>query len=505
MRKRYFDFPQGWPLDDVVRALRRAYPLHGDPCVTEHAVYYDTFDWRLFNQSLTMAYTPPHARLYSLPDERLVSQTDTTTPPLRLRDLPPGELRTRLEPILDVRALLPLFDLTSRYQHLQLVDECDKTVLRLTVEQHTLGQNQEAAPLVSRVCLHPLKGYDKDAKKLRRWLEQQRFTPCRQTLYELALSAVAKVPNDYDTKPRLQLDPSQRADEATKQILHVLLSTIRCNEAGIIDDVDTEFLHDFRVAIRRTRAALSQIKGAFPAPVTQRFRNHFAWVGSKTNRVRDLDVYLLKEERYKAKLPESQRDAIDPLFAMLRQERARAHAALVRQLHTRKYQDIMARWETFLAAPCDAALDAAPSASRPILKLARKRIRKKGRAVVDSGMSLRDSREDKELHALRIECKKLRYLLEFFDSLFPEHQITAMVKQLRQLQDNLGDFHDLCVQQADLHTFAERFATSKPHAPDVLLAMGSLINILESEKTAGGEKFPDLFADFVTAYRQVSL
>jgi CHAD domain-containing protein len=81
----------------------------------------------------------------------------------------------------------------------------------------------------------------------------------------------------------------------------------------------------------------------------------------------------------------------------------------------------------------------------------------------------------------------------------------AMVKQLRQLQDNLGDFHDLCVQQADLHTFAERFATATPHAPDVLLAMGSLINILEAEKTTVGEKFPDLFADFITAYRKVSL
>ena len=505
MKKRYFDLPQGWQLDDVVRALRDAYPIHGDPRVTEHVVYYDTFDWRLFNKSLTVAYMPPHTCLYSLPDERLVSQTDTTTPPLRLRDLPLSELRTRLAPILGIRALLPLFELTARYQPLRLVDGCGKTVLRLTVEQHALGQNREASPLVSRVCLHPLKGSGKDAKKLRRWLVQQTFTPCHDTLYERALSAVAKIPNDYDTKLRLQLDPSQRADEATKQILRVLLRVVRRNEAGIIDDIDTEFLHDFRVAIRRTRSALSQIKGVFLAPVTQRFRTHFAWLGSMTNRVRDLDVYLLKEESYKAKLPELQRHAIDPLFAMLRQERARAHAALVRKLHTRKYHDILERWETFLAAPCNAAPDAAPSAVRPIVKLARKRMQKKGQAVVDLGTSLHGSNEEKELHALRIECKKLRYLLEFFESLFPQHKVTAMVKQLRKLQDNLGDFHDLCVQQADLHSFAERFATSKSHTPDVLLAMGGLINLLETEKITACEKFPDLFADFVTAYRKVTL
>ena len=212
MKKLYFDLPQGWQLDDVVRALRDAYSIHGDPRVTEHVVYYDTFDWRLFNKSLTFAYTPPHARLYSLSDGRLESQTDLTTPPLQLRDLPLGELRTRLEPILGVRALLPLFELTSRYQPLRLVDERDKTVLRLTVEQHALGQNREVSPLTSRVCLHPLKGYGKDAKKLRRWLVQQTFTPCHDTLSELALSATAKVPNDYDTQHRLLLDPSHRAD-----------------------------------------------------------------------------------------------------------------------------------------------------------------------------------------------------------------------------------------------------------------------------------------------------
>jgi hypothetical protein len=61
------------------------------------------------------------------------------------------------------------------------------------------------------------------------------------------------------------------------------------------------------------------------------------------------------------------------------------------------------------------------------------------------------------------------------------------------------------VQQADLHTFAERFDTSKPHAPDVLLAIGGLINILEAEKITVGEKFPDIFADFVTSYRKVTL
>ena len=45
------------------------------------------------------------------------------------------------------------------------------------------------------------------------------------------------------------------------------LQTLRINEDGVRKDLDSEFLHDFRVAVRRTRSALSQIKGVFPAAV----------------------------------------------------------------------------------------------------------------------------------------------------------------------------------------------------------------------------------------------
>ena len=78
---------------------------------------------------------------------------------------------------------------------------------------------------------------------------------------------------------------------------------MRQNEAGIRADWDTEFLHDFRVAIRRTRSALSQIKGVLPVDAVEHFKDAFRELGRSTNRLRDLDVYLLEEETYRAMLP----------------------------------------------------------------------------------------------------------------------------------------------------------------------------------------------------------
>ena len=65
------------------------------------------------------------------------------------------------------------------------------------------------------------------------------------------------------------------------------------NEKGIIDDIDSEFLHDFRVAVRRTRSLLGQIRYVLPKRRVTRFKRDFAWLGEVTGPARDMDVYLL--------------------------------------------------------------------------------------------------------------------------------------------------------------------------------------------------------------------
>ena len=51
----------------------------------------------------------------------------------------------------------------------------------------------------------------------------------------------------------------------------------------------------------------------------------------------------------------------------------------------------------------------------------------------------------KDLHDLRIACKRLRYLLEIFAISFPE-DLTPYIDEVKGLQDLLGDIHDCDVQ-----------------------------------------------------------
>jgi CHAD domain-containing protein len=43
---------------------------------------------------------------------------------------------------------------------------------------------------------------------------------------------------------------------------------------------------------------------------------------------------------------------------------------------------------------------------------------------------------------MRKDCKTLRYLIEFFSSLYPAKKLKRALRILKRLQDNLGEFQD---------------------------------------------------------------
>ena len=100
--------------------------------------------------------------------------------------------------------------------------------------------------------------------------------------------------------------------------------------------------------------------------------------------------------------------------------------------------------------------------------------------------------KDSKYHKLRIQCKKLRYLLEFFSSLFPEEKISILVSQLKTLQDNLGLFNDLSVQQETLKNYSQKPAFNTK----LVLALGILIGKLHEEQLEVKKKFRNIFTKF---------
>ena len=498
-----FRLPEDFDRHEFIRELQACYRIQPEKTAREQYVYYDTFDWRLYNKSLLLCSTAHTLLLQSFETMTVLERAPMTVPPVWLADFPSGSLQEHVAPIIEMRALRQLFAMEAQYTPLCVLDDNAKTVLRLLVEVDTLTEVTDAPPFAACLWLKPIRGYDKAARKFAKWLTSKDWPLSHDHVYLQGLAAVKNPPGAYSSKIRVQLQPTLRADEAVKVLLRELFHIIKWNVEGITNDIDTEFLHDFRVAIRRARALLGQIKEVFPADVTAQLRQDCACLGSITNRLRDLDVYLLYKTRYQALLPPSIRPDIEPLFTHLQQERTEALHTLRHQLESPTYADIVQRWEAFLAQPA-ARETVAANASRPILEVVGKRLRRRYRSIEQLGTQLLAETDGERLHELRIACKKLRYVLECFISLFPDKKTAILLKHLRHLQDNLGQGHDLFVQQDALRHFATTLSRPDQQVHNTRLALDILLSRLEEERQTVNQAFPALFAAFAAQMSHVS-
>ena len=496
-----FIIPENLCLEDLQSVLEKKTRLHGEPAQTIYRTYYDSFDWRLYQDGSLLEDTRINKE-HTLVWQGLKGKY--RCPRLRLRaaprfvwDLPQGPFRGLMEPVLEMRELVPKVKIRSRVTSLRILNKDKKTVAWLALEENTLMRQKgiRSRKLDDRAVVIPIRGYSKPGKELRNLLRKQGLVPTQGDLMQTALSLTGQVPGGYSSKLGLQLDPDMRADQATKMILHRLLDIMLENEDGTRIGTDTEFLHDFRVAIRRTRSALTQIKSVFPKRIIDRYKAEFAWLGQMTSPSRDLDVYLLSFDVYRDSLPEDMQADIEPLREFLFRHQKIEHKSLLKALDSARYRRLINSWRQFLEDPVNER-STLKNAGRPVNEVASERIWRVYRRAIREGDAITTESPADDLHELRKTCKKLRYLMEFFQSLYPGGEIKSLIKVLKTLQDNLGNFQDYEVQVATLKEFSHQMVAEGMVPPDTLLAMGMLIDGLERRQHQAREEFAGRYGGF---------
>ncbi len=487
---------------NLIQELGRLYPLEKVSQAQKRQTAFDSFDWRLFQGGYFLL--GDDARHFEL----RTTGTDEARQQARLPgkgepqfwwDFPEGRLQAQLKKLLDVRALLPITQTQQSLETHNALNEDHKTVLRLNLEEVTLVDNgKPVRSLRHALQVVTLRGYESEAGKLRDILDRLGVFPESRPRHFVmaALEAAGKRPFDYSSKIDITLNPLQSTREAARIIHRHSLEVMRRNEAGILADIDSEFLHDYRVAMRRTRSALSLIRGVFPKAQTERFKKEFSQLGRLTNPVRDLDVYLLERERYRAQLPENLRPGLDSFFQDLREKRVAAYQNFVKGLNSSHYKKFIKRWESFLDKD---ESPPTPAATRPVIETARRTIAKRFERIYREGLAINDLSPDERLHELRVDFKKIRYLLEFFRSLFPARDVAFLVKRLRQLQNVLGNLNDLHVQQLTLNQHLSELSPQRPDAIPLAASLGVLIANLQKEKETVRTQFAASFAELCEA------
>ena len=217
----------------------------------------------------------------------------------------------------------------------------------------------------------------------------------------------------------MRLEPDERSDRAAGRILQALLELIEANLPGTVADIDSEFLHELRVSVRRTRSLLRQLRPAFPAEPLKHFRAEFRWLQRVTGPSRDLDVYVLEFEDFSGTLPEQRRPELGPLRELLIERRVRERRRMVRALRSKRTGRLLTEWRQFLNGLEEPSAAVGPAAEYPVGQLANARIAKVYKRIVKAGKRIDDSSPPQALHELRKQCKELRYLLELFTASIP--------------------------------------------------------------------------------------
>jgi CHAD domain-containing protein len=511
----------------------------GDHGGTRRTTWLDTFDWRLHKAGLTLEYAPGRggSELRLAGNGGNGTAEELTQPvagwqasrPHLLPDLPDGPVTARIAGIVAPRALLPVVATTTVTAVYRLLNSDGKTIARLHVAWPSLEGSRPAGrssdgsatrqpvPLPPRLTITAIRGYLGPARRAVRLVNA---VPGLQTAVDRpladALRALGRRPGDYSNKVDADITAAMPASAAAAAILLRLLDTIEANVRGVLADTDTEFLHDLRVSVRRTRSALKLFGDALtglPVEELAMFAAEFKWVGDMTTPTRDLDVHLLDFENTARGLAAAKPDDLEPFRAYLEQRRRKEFRALTRGLRSERFVTLLSEWRIRLTKiRQDAHKPARGSRNRSgqfaggnggtAGVLAAERTRVAFTKVSRRGAAITPESPHEALHDLRKRAKELRYALEFFAPLHDPGAYGKVVGDLKRLQDCLGEFQDTEVQVAEIRALATAMLAAGEAPAVTLLAMGEIIAGLAVRQRAARADFERRFAAFADVHGQ---
>jgi len=496
--------PDGLSASAVADALAGEVPIVTQRAHVVQRTFWDSFDGRVHEAGL--ALISGAGRLILADATTYVQAAGAerlpTVRPRRLLvdELPPGELRERLAPLLAMRAATPIARVHSRLLGVSVLDDESKTVVRLRVEECSARLDGDTSvALRPRLHVAGVRGYDEDLERVRTLLTATLgLGEAARPVQDDAVAAVGGTPGGVSSKLRVKLRADQRADVAAVVVLRELLATIEANLPGTIADVDSEFLHDLRVSIRRTRALQRELEAVFEPEQLRRFRDGFKELQRITGPTRDLDVQLLEFDELARDLPATIAPDVAPLRALLAERRSAERRGMVRALRSEPVRALLDDWSAFLDGLTESGVAGRPDAARPVGAVAGRRIAKVYKRMVRMGSAIDGASPPGALHDLRKKGKELRYLLELFSSLFPAEVVKPMVGALKALQGVLGRFQDREVQAAQLRSLGDDVAALDGGAA-ALMAMGVLVQRLGDDQGRAREQFAERFERFAAS------
>ena len=441
-------------------------------------VYVDTEDWRMGRAGYVLRVRKRAGRF-----EATLKDLSAATKGLRRRlevtqPLPPsglegldrtGEVGWRVEAIVGARPLNQVLEVRTRRRPFNLeIHSVRVGELALDDTVIAIGHDRRRLRL-TRVEVEVLPAW---VDAMRPFVERLRrecgLQPATLSKFEAGLMAAGlSIPGPPDLGPT-EVSPASTLGELAYRVLRKEASAMLAQVPGTRLGEDIEALHQMRVATRRMRAAFDMFAEVLPVRARQ-LHDELGWLAALLGEVRDLDIQIGRFDDWTEELSGDLREALDELADLLVAERAKARAALLEALDSKRYERLVSGLTAMLvrgpSSRSSAAHLAAVTAMPALIGERHRAARKAARRATRTGAA-------SDYHRLRIRCKRLRYSLEFASGLY-DGEVRDFVRQMTRLQDALGALQDAEVASLRLQTIAlTEEGASLPRA--TVFAMGGV-------------------------------
>jgi CHAD domain-containing protein/adenylate cyclase class IV len=313
------------------------------------------------------------------------------------------------------------------------------------------------------------------------------LTPAQYSKFERGLQAAGL---EIDT---LIASPQATTIDEDDPVLTLLyaylaeqLAIIRRQHPRALEGIDPEGVHQMRVAMRRTRAVMRAFRSILGDDVVSHFNKELRWLARNLGRARDADV----TEQGAREADEADTGHYE---RFLEQETISAYEHLVEVLQSERCAALEEQLAQFVSAgPSEEMQDQHGNLS--IADCARLFVHASLNVLLAHGDAIDADSPAKQLHKLRIETKRFRYLLDFFSTVQADTWAQAM-ESVKQLQDVLGEHQDAVTAQAQLADYAASI-TLKDKNREKLLATGRLMQKEEDRIAASRQRFTTTWSDF---------
>ncbi len=285
------------------------------------------------------------------------------------------------------------------------------------------------------------------------------------------------------------------AEAGRKALLSELVKMLQ-HEAGSRTGEDIEDVHIMRVTIRRMRSLLRLLEAYYKDKEIRSYSQGLSRVAWALGSVRDLDVLIEDLKKFQLTLNADQQASLQEIVDTLDQRRNDARQELNHLLDSKSYRRFVRDFSDFLTRTLEKGKPKAivPYQVRHVLPM----MIYERLAAVRAYETVIHEADDKTLHALRIEFKRLRYAVSLFEEVMGD-SIKDFITELKTMQDQLGRLNDIHVARERLESWLD--GLNEGHAGTV----AAYITYLETEEPALRAGLPAAWERFNTRKVQQKL